>query len=184
MEDHPRKSYPFLMAAYASLFAIVASRLRRDPTLLAQTPAPRDLVLLGLASFQLTRLINYDKVTSPLRAPFVDLDKGPLHPEGTRGEAKGSGLQYSIGQLLTCSLCMSAWAGAFNVYLLTLAPRFGRLFLLIVASTGMSQMLNPLFELLMKVPGLVEKSEQVAKQAVEHREQLKSGDGVEAGARR
>lgn len=170
MQDHPFKSYTLLMAAYAALFGAVASRLRRDPSLLAQTPPPRDLVLLGLASYQLSRLINYDKVTSPLREPFVDLDKGPLHPEGTRGEAKGSGLRLVIGQLMTCSLCMSAWTGAFNVYLLTLSPRLGRLFLLVVAASGASDMLNPLFELLMKSPGLVEKSEQVARQEIETRE--------------
>ena len=157
MDERPRRWHAAIMAVYAALFGAVANRISKDPELLAEAPPPRDRVLLGLASYQLSRLIAVDKVTSVFRQPFVEEGKGPLHPEGTREEATGSGRRLAIGQLLTCTLCMTAWAGAFNVYAYTLSPRLGRLFVLVVASTGMAQLLNPIFEALMKLPGVFEK---------------------------
>lgn len=49
---------------------------------------------------------------------------------------------------------MSVWAGAFNVYLYTFFPRIGRLFLLIIASSGVSEILDPVFPLLNYASGL------------------------------
>jgi hypothetical protein len=160
MDERPHKAYALIVAAYLGLMGAVADRVRRDPTLLQEAPGTRDLFLLGLGSYQLSRFLTYDKVTSVFRLPFVEEGKGPVHPEGTREVAKGSGLRLAIGQLLTCSLCMSAWTGALNAYLFTLSPRLGRLFLLVLSASGISQMLHPLFELLSKSPGAVEAIEQ------------------------
>ncbi len=55
---------------------------------------------------------------------------------------------------------MSAWTGALNVYLYTLSPRVGRLVMLVLSATGAAQMLNPVFETLMKLPGAVEKQQE------------------------
>ncbi len=101
MQDRPHGSYALITGAYAALLAAVAHRVQHDPKLLTEVPPLRDLFLLGLASYQLSRLAAYDKVTSVFRLPFVQEGKGPLHPEGTQEEAKGSGIQLAIGQLVT-----------------------------------------------------------------------------------
>ncbi len=101
MDERPHKSYALISAAYLALLAAVADRVRRDPTLVAEAPGSRDLFLLGLSSFTLTRFATYDKVTSFLRLPFVQEGEGPLHPEGTQEVARGSDLRLAIGQLFT-----------------------------------------------------------------------------------
>ncbi|HEV2122629.1 MAG TPA: DUF1360 domain-containing protein, partial [Chloroflexota bacterium] len=65
------------------------------------------------------------------------------------------GIVQSVGELVTCPWCMSVWAGAFNVYLMTLFPRAGRLFLLVLSSSGISQLLDPIFPLLNYLSGYV-----------------------------
>ncbi len=167
MAERPHAAYAVIAAAFAALFALVAGRLRRDPEMLTETPPARDVFLLGLASFQLSRVITYDKVTSTFRLPFVEEGKGPQHPEGTQEQAKGSGLQLAIGQLLTCSPCMSAWTGALLAYLYVLSPRLGRLVLLVLSASGMSQLIHPTFELLMKSGGLIEASQKAAERQAE-----------------
>ncbi len=167
MPERPHAAYAAIMGFFAVMFGLVAGRLRRDQAMLSETPPTRDLVLLGLASFQLSRLVTYDKVTSVFRLPFVEEGKGPQHPEGTQEQAKGDGLQLAIGQLLTCSPCMSSWAGAFLAYLYVTSPRLGRLVLLVLSASGMSQLLHPTFELLMKAPGAFGAAQKLEEEATE-----------------
>jgi hypothetical protein len=63
-------------------------------------PTAADIVLLGLASHKLSRLVARERVTTPLRAPFV---------EGEQEEPAGKGLQRALGELLTCPYCVSPW---------------------------------------------------------------------------
>lgn len=167
MQERPHAAYAAIVAIFAALFGLVAGRLRRDAAVLNETPPTRDLLLLGLASFQLSRLATYDKVTSVFRLPFVEEGKGPQHPEGTQELAKGEGLQLAIGQLVTCSPCMSAWTGALLAYLYVVSPRLGRLVLIVLSPSGMSQLLHPTFELLMKAPGAFEAAQNLEEEATE-----------------
>lgn len=74
-----------------------------------------DLLLLGLATFKLARIIAKDRVTSPLRAPFTEY----IEPNGTsevKEKSRGAGLQRAVGDLITCPWCLSPWvAGALTV---------------------------------------------------------------------
>jgi hypothetical protein len=67
----------------------------------------------------------------------------------------------AAGELVTCPWCTSVWAAAFNVYLLTLFPRVGRLFLMILSSSGISQLLDPVFPLLNYLSGYTEDKKEV-----------------------
>lgn len=73
------------------------------------------LIILGLATFKLARVISKDRVTSPLRAPFTEY----VEPDGTsevKEKSRGTGLQRAIGDLITCPWCMSPWvAGALTI---------------------------------------------------------------------
>ncbi|MGM9927297.1 MAG: DUF1360 domain-containing protein [Bacillus sp. (in: firmicutes)] len=76
-----------------------------------------DLFLLSLASFRLTRLIVFDKITAFLRKPFFE----EVEETNAQGEAeiyivpKKSGFKGWMGQLLSCYWCTGVWMAIFLV---------------------------------------------------------------------
>ncbi|CAN5224674.1 hypothetical protein BH23CHL1_BH23CHL1_15060 [soil metagenome] len=156
MNDNPRGAYAIIMAIFLTIFGAVAAALRRNPATLSQTPPARDIVLLGIATFRMSRLIVADRVTSIVREPVVEEGEGEEQLEGvTQKPKEEGGIVQAVGELITCPWCVSVWAGAFNVYLLTLFPRTGRLFLLVMSSSGIAHLLDPLFPLFNYLSGYV-----------------------------
>jgi len=85
-----------------------------------------DLVMSGLATHKLSRLITKDKITGTLRAPFTRFQEKSGHGE-VEEAARGKGLRYAIGELLVCPYCVAQWvAGGFTVGYV-FAPRTTRL---------------------------------------------------------
>jgi hypothetical protein len=105
--DRPLGGYLTLMSAYTSGTALAAgiAKLtgRKAPRL-----SPWDVVQLTAATHKLSRLIAKDPVTSPLRAPFTTYE-GLSAPSELDEEVRGHGLQHSIGELLTCPMCLAQW---------------------------------------------------------------------------
>jgi hypothetical protein len=87
--------------------------------------------LLGVATHKISRLVAKDSVTSPLRAPFVEYVE-PAGEAEVNERPRGTGLQKSIGELISCPFCMAVWVGTGLVGTWVLAPRLARL----VASTA------------------------------------------------
>jgi len=78
------------------------------------------------ATHKLSRLIARDPVTSPLRAPFTEY-RGTAGPAELREDVRGQGARKTIGELVTCPFCTSAWvATGFTAGLIYL-PRTTRL---------------------------------------------------------
>lgn len=78
-----------------------------------------EFILLGLASFRLTRLLVFDKITEFIRRPFHEVIEEEL-PDGTIEEyikLKGNGVRRWIGELLSCYWCTGIWSTVF-LYLL------------------------------------------------------------------
>jgi Protein of unknown function (DUF1360) len=121
----PLLAYSILMAVFNALFAaglLVAKRRGRE---LPEKPAAADIVLIGVASHKLSRLIGKDKVTSPLRAPFTELE-GSGGPGELEERSRGTGARKAIGELLVCPYCLGLWiVAAFSIGLL-FAPRLTR----------------------------------------------------------
>jgi hypothetical protein len=121
----PLIAYSILMAVFNALFAaglLVAKRRGRE---LPEKPAAADIVLIGVASHKLSRLIGKDKVTSPLRAPFTELE-GSGGPGELEERSRGTGARKAIGELLVCPYCLGLWiVAAFSIGLL-FAPRLTR----------------------------------------------------------
>lgn len=162
MKNAPMGGYAIIMAIFLTAFGAVAASLRRNPATLSTTPPARDIVLLGIATFRLSRLLAADRVTSILRRPFVEEGVGEEQLEGVVQKPKEQGgLVQVVGELVTCPWCTSIWAAAFNVYLLTFFPRVGRLFLLVMGSSGISQLLDPVFPLLNYLSGYTEDKKEV-----------------------
>jgi hypothetical protein len=108
--ERPVGGYMVLSSVFAAALAggLVAGRL-------PERLETRDLVLGGIATHKLSRLITKDKVTGFLRAPFTHFQEASGHGE-VEEEPRGEGLRYSFGELLVCPYCMGQWvAGALLV---------------------------------------------------------------------
>lgn len=69
------------------------------------------IILLGLASFRLTRLIVFDKITEFIRRPFFD-EVEEQEADGTIEIyliPKKSGVKGWVGELLSCYWCTGIW---------------------------------------------------------------------------
>jgi uncharacterized protein DUF1360 len=118
---------PYL--AFISIFgALVSGALllaRRQGRELPEHVGAGQLLLIGTASHKASRLLAKDKVTSPLRAPFTELE-GKGGPAELEESSRGTGLRKAIGELLICPYCLGLWVvAAFSVGLL-FAPRVTR----------------------------------------------------------
>jgi Protein of unknown function (DUF1360) len=83
------------------------------------------VVLIGVATHKVSRLLTKDKVTSFLRAPFTRFQEEAGHGE-LEEVARGRGLRLAVGELLVCPYCIAQWvAGAFFLGLV-FAPRITR----------------------------------------------------------
>ena len=100
-----------------------------------------DVVLIGTASYQLSRLISKKKVTSFVRAPFTELE-GKGGPAELEERPRGSGLRRAMGELLVCPYCLGLWAsGGFHAGLL-FAPRATRFSASVLTAMSISDFLQ------------------------------------------
>lgn len=97
-------------------------------------------ILLGLASFRLTRLIVYDKICEFLRKPFLE----EMEEVNEQGEIeqfigiKGQGLRAWVGELLSCYWCTGGWASLFLFLFFLYSPFFGKGTIAILAIAGLA----------------------------------------------
>jgi hypothetical protein len=105
-EDVPLFSYGMLAGTFNLLFALFLLVTRISGRSLPERIDARDIVLLGMATHKLSLVGSQDAITSPLRAPFTELEekKGPKKVEE---KPRGEGLRRSVGELLTCQFCLA-----------------------------------------------------------------------------
>lgn len=126
----PEKRPPFLpylafMSIFSALIGAALTIAKRQGRELPERVGAGELLLVGTASHKLSRLLAKDKVTSPLRAPFTELE-GKGGPAELEESSRGTGARKAIGELLTCPYCLGLWVVAgFSVGLL-FAPRVTR----------------------------------------------------------
>lgn len=121
----PFLPYLAFMSIFGSLVATALAIARRQGRELPERVPAGQLLLIGTASHKLSRVISKDKVTSPLRAPFTELE-GKGGPAEFEERSRGTGLRKAIGELLICPFCLDLWViAAFSVGLL-FAPRVTR----------------------------------------------------------
>ncbi|HEX3737029.1 MAG TPA: DUF1360 domain-containing protein, partial [Solirubrobacterales bacterium] len=111
MKRPPQLPYVVAMGSFNALFAGALVLARRHGRELPERPSPGDVLLIGVASHKLSRLITKDKVTSPLRAPFTELE-GDGGPGELEERARGEGARRAIGELLICPYCIGLWVVA------------------------------------------------------------------------
>ena len=124
-EDPPLLAYAVVICTFNALFGGALLAARRSGRELPHRLDERDVLAIGVASHKLSRLIAKDKVTSPLRAPFTELEEegGPAELEES---SRGTGVRRAIGDLVVCPYCLGLWVvAAFSLGLLV-APRLTR----------------------------------------------------------
>ncbi|WP_018664523.1 DUF1360 domain-containing protein [Heyndrickxia acidiproducens] len=110
-----------------------------------------DFILLVLASFRLTRLIVYDKITAFLRKPFHE-EVTEISPDGTEEEyiiLKGKGLRRWVGELLSCYWCTGIWSAAVIYILWQYFPQAGFPVIIILAIAGLSSFIETILARIM-----------------------------------
>jgi Protein of unknown function (DUF1360) len=125
-EGHrPLASYAVLNAVFSAAFGAALLDAHRNG--LPERIGGRDLLLAGIATHKLSRLIAKDKATSFIRAPFTRYQESAGHGE-VEEAARGHGLRLAVGELLVCPYCLAQWiAAGFAVGYLR-APRITRVF--------------------------------------------------------
>lgn len=125
-QHHPLGSYAALTATFGAALGGALLLARRRRRALPERISAGDVLLTGLATQKISRLITKDRVTSFVRAPFTEFQDDAGHGE-IEEAARGRGAQRAIGELLVCPYCVAQWvAGAFAVGYVH-APRLTRL---------------------------------------------------------
>ncbi|WP_409304681.1 DUF1360 domain-containing protein [Peribacillus sp. SCS-155] len=102
------------------------------------------IVLLGLASFRLTRLIVFDKITEFIRRPFFD----EIEESDENGSTeiylipKKNGIRSWIGELLSCYWCTGIWVSLLLLGVHLLHSRTGDFLIIVLAIAAMGAIIE------------------------------------------
>jgi hypothetical protein len=124
-ERPPLLPYLGFISLFGTLIAATLAAAKQQGREPPEQVAAGEVLLVGVASHKLSRLLAKDKVTSPLRAPFTELE-GKGGPAEFEESSRGTGLRKAIGELLICPFCLGLWVVAGFSAGLLFAPRVTR----------------------------------------------------------
>lgn len=107
-----------------------------------------ELLILSLASFRLTRLIVFDKITEFMRRPFFD----EIQETNESGETeiflvpKKSRIRGFFGELLSCYWCTGVWVSIFLIVFYILLAKWAVPFLLVMSVAGIAALIEALLQ--------------------------------------
>ena len=147
--EEPLPSYAALVGLFNLILAVFLLIARKTGRPIPERIETRDIALLGVATHKLSLLLAQDAVTSPLRAPFTELQE-KQSPKRVDERPRGEGLRRSLGELLTCHFCIGQWVASFFTYGLIFAPAVTRLVASIFAVVAVSDHLHQTYKALTK----------------------------------
>ena len=142
-------SYATLMGVFNLIFAVFLLVAKAAGRPIPERIDAKDIALLGVATHKLSTIGAKDAVTSPIRAPFTELQE-TRSQKHVDERPRGEGLRRSIGELLTCQFCLGLWVAAFFTYGLVLASRVTRLIATILTILTISDHLHQTYKILRK----------------------------------
>jgi hypothetical protein len=148
-QERPLGGYLALISIYtggATAAAVVAKLLGRS---MPQRVSTGDLLLVGLATHKLSRMIAKDPVLSPFRAPFTKF-VGQSGEAELSEEVRGHGLRHATGELITCPFCLAQWVATGLVAGLVLTPKSTRLLTSTFAAKAISDTAQLLYDAMQK----------------------------------
>jgi uncharacterized protein DUF1360 len=137
----PLASYAITMATFGSLFGAALLAVKRSGRSLPERVGGADVVAIGVAAHKISRMVSKDRVTSPIRAPFTELE-GSGGPAELSERSRGSGARRVIGELLVCPYCLGLWVAAALSFGLVFAPRLTRFVAAIFSALTLSDFLQ------------------------------------------
>jgi hypothetical protein len=140
-EEMPLASYAVLLGIYNAAFGALLLAAQNSEDELPDKISFADLLLLGVATHKLSRIIAKDRVTSPLRAPFTEYVE-PAGESEIKEKVRGKRMRRAVGDLLTCPWCLSPWVAAGLVFGLVFKPRGTRLVAGIFTAATVSDFLH------------------------------------------
>ena len=143
--DATRAAKLTLISLFLGILTTFATRVVKREHDLALKPF--DLLLLGLSSFRIGRMIAFEGVAAPLREPFTTT-RPDASGAGQTVVASGQGVRFVLGELVSCPICIGTWTAAGLVYGLHLLPRPTRLLLAIMGTTGVAELCYSITEAL------------------------------------
>src|SRR4051794_5022771 len=108
-----------------------------------------ELIILGLSSFRLTRLLVFDKITAFIRTPFID-EIEEIDENGNKETyliAKSGIVRGFLGELLSCYWCTGIWSSIALCTLYMTAPSFAIPVLLVLAVAGFGAIIESIIQL-------------------------------------
>jgi hypothetical protein len=147
--EQPLPSYAAVAGLFNLIFALFLLLARKTGRRIPERVETRDIALLGVATHKLSLLVAQDAITSPLRAPFTELQE-KQSPKNLDEKPRGEGLRRSLGELVTCKFCVGQWVASFFTYGLVFAPAVTRLVASIFAIVAVSDHLHQSYKALMK----------------------------------
>lgn len=140
-EDRPLASYSALTGVFGVGFAASLWLVFRRRGELPESYGLLDILMVGIATHKVSRLITKDKVTAFVRAPFTRYEEPAGH--GELDEApRGNGLRHAVGELLVCPYCVGQWVVAGFAVGMVGAPRLTRLLALVFTGHAISDFLQ------------------------------------------
>lgn len=140
-EEMPLGGYAALFGIYNAAFLALLLAAQNSEDTLPEKIGFADLLLLGVATHKLSRVIAKDRVTSPLRAPFTEYVE-PAGQSEIKEKVRGRGMQRAVGDLLTCPWCLSPWVAAGLAFGFVFKPRATRLVAGVFAAATVSDFLH------------------------------------------
>ena len=140
----PLSTYAGMTAVFVAAFGGSLWGIRLAGKEVPERLAVADVVLVGLATHKLSRVLAKDKVTSFVRAPFTRYT-GPAGQGELTEDPRGEGLQRAIGELLGCPYCLAQWVAAGLVVALLATPRLTRLIASVYAAQTMSDFMQLIY---------------------------------------
>ncbi|RDI47743.1 DUF1360 domain-containing protein [Falsibacillus pallidus] len=100
--------------------------------------------ILGFASFRITHLIVFDKITAFLRAPFFDefTMKDEDGNDAVYIAPKKSGVRGWIGELLSCYWCTGIWVSIALFLSALYFPKWAEPVIIIFAIAGVASLIE------------------------------------------
>jgi hypothetical protein len=123
-ESAPLGSYATLITVFHVAFGSFLVCVARPRDTVTEKMSPREIVVFGMATQMISRLITKGRATRALRLPFTRLavDDGQVEER-----PRGAGMRRALGELVTCPHCMGLWVAAGLAAGRVVRPREARL---------------------------------------------------------
>jgi hypothetical protein len=127
----------WLIAAYLGAIGLIGARLGARRAALGVV----DIGLIGLASHRVGRIVAFERVAVPIREPFT-----ATVPDSTGVDetvvARGRGVQWAVGELLSCPTCVASWAALMMYIGMALVPGPTRVLISVLSAAGVAELVH------------------------------------------